>query len=170
MSSTLRGRTIKENMPLLQKCRRWSSSSPPADVITPFLERERDRESSPHTPLRTDAKWKINKFMNFYFFEGSNSVELPDEGCTLWPRMHLVCHRSTITELFTAVLQQLHRRLAVLRNAGLLPPVRRFLSEYNCKIFISLIVRNTNKNDYMTSFYLWRWMPSVDSIHCIQHV
>lgn len=45
-----------------------------------------------------------------------------------------------------------------------------FISEYNCKIFISLIVRNTNKNDYMTSFYLWRWMPSVDSIHCIQHV
>lgn len=113
MSSTLRGRIIKENMPLLQKCRRWSSSSPPADVITPFLERERDREGSPHAPLRTDAKWKINKFMNFYFFEGSNSVELPDEGCTLWPRMHLVCHRSTITELFTAVLQQLHRRLAV---------------------------------------------------------
>lgn len=54
--------------------------------------------------------------MNFYFFEGSDSVELPDEGCTLWPRMHLVCHRSTITELFTAVLQQLHRRLAVLET------------------------------------------------------
>lgn len=54
--------------------------------------------------------------MNFYFFEGSNSVELPDEGCTLWPRMHLVCHWSTITELFTAVLQQLHRRLAVLET------------------------------------------------------